>query len=51
MRRKIETGIMPCTVYQDMKINFNTAYCIAKEDLSFIKFKAMLDLQKKKITD
>ena len=30
-----------------MKINFNTAYCIAKEELSFIKLKAMLDLQRK----
>lgn len=35
-----------CTVYQDMKIHFNTAYCIAKEELPFIKFKAMLDLQR-----
>ena len=32
---------------KDLKIKFNTAYCIGKEELSFTKFRPLLVLQKK----
>ena len=32
---------------EDLKIKFNTAYCIGKEELSFTKLRPLLVLQKK----